>query len=217
MLAEMSREIHHHLFSLVRSNLGLYPPFPLTSLIYVSLFRQARIQYSSNLSYITSFSNNEYRSQHSEMVGSYIVALQLCMSTVTTISTVTSFQKLTIDHRYGMLSSPNMKEVADKYQWVQYSESLYPRYWHHDLVPCLVPTVLIPSFSGSTRVDARLAFGILIFFGPQTLIQLYWLYKLYMKPNTKESEDSDAVRYAPFFVLGNICIGIWMSTLHLDP
>ncbi|CCG80687.1 protein of unknown function [Taphrina deformans PYCC 5710] len=54
------------------------------------------------------------------------------------------------------------------------------------------------------------AFGILIFFGPQTLVQLYWLYKLYMKPNTAESEDSDAVRYAPFFILGNICIGIWM-------
>ena len=42
---------------------------------------------------------------------------------------------------------------------------------------------------------------------PQTLIQLYWLYKLY---NKKNDDKDDSIKYAPTFILGNICIGVWM-------
>jgi len=86
--------------------------------------------------------------------------------------------------QYGMNSSPDMKQVADKYH-AMFSPQPY---------------------------------GIGAFFLPQAAIQLYWLYKLYRKQDRPASNatgkgsgsDDEAVRYAPFFILGNVCIGIWM-------
>lgn len=88
---------------------------------------------------------------------------------------------------YGMLSTPNMKDVADKYH---------------------------AFFSPQP-------FAIALFFFPQSCIQVYWIYKLFKSSraageslNGDEAEassgDEEAVTYAPFFILGNVCIGLWM-------
>ncbi|CCG82287.1 protein of unknown function [Taphrina deformans PYCC 5710] len=80
---------------------------------------------------------------------------------------------------YGMLSDPNMKDVADKYH-----------------------AFLSPN-----------PFAIALFFFPQSVIQVYWIYRLYRSStasNASEEGDDEAVRYAPVFVLGNVCIGLWM-------
>lgn len=86
---------------------------------------------------------------------------------------------------YGMLSSPNMKDVHD---------------------------ANLAAFSPQP-------FFIAGFFGPQQLIQLAWLYKLWTSPppssssTTSKEDDADTremIRYVPVYVLGNICIGTWM-------
>ncbi len=51
------------------------------------------------------------------------------------------------------------------------------------------------------------------FFFPQMLIQAAWLYRLYMLDSTKPSERADLdemVDYAPYFMVGNIAIGMWL-------
>lgn len=51
------------------------------------------------------------------------------------------------------------------------------------------------------------------FFFPQQFFQLAWLYKLWKldSKNPKEKKELDEiVRYVPYYVLGNICIGTWM-------
>lgn len=85
---------------------------------------------------------------------------------------------------YGMLSSPNMKDVADKY--------------HAFLSPQ--------------------PFAIALFFFPQSCLQVYWIYRLFQQSrsnlsldsDTQDGDDTEAVGYAPVFILGNVCIGLWM-------
>lgn len=96
---------------------------------------------------------------------------------------------------YGMLSTPNMKDIAVKY--------------HAFLSP--------------------LPIAIAIFFFPQTILQVYWIYRLFKQSSSTSSplgdasgdehddlnnvtgeEDEEAVPYAPFFILGNLSIGLWM-------
>jgi len=51
------------------------------------------------------------------------------------------------------------------------------------------------------------------FFFPQQIFQLAWLYKLWsLNPsNPAQKKDLDTiVKYVPFYVLGNVCIGTWM-------
>ena len=51
------------------------------------------------------------------------------------------------------------------------------------------------------------------FFFPQQVIQLAWLYRLYkLSPeDPKERRDLDEmVDYAPYYILGNLCIASWM-------
>jgi hypothetical protein len=51
------------------------------------------------------------------------------------------------------------------------------------------------------------------FFFPQQIIQLIWLYRLWQGKNiqsTNEVEVQEMTDYAPYYVLGNVCIGSWM-------
>lgn len=93
---------------------------------------------------------------------------------------------------YGMLSTPNMKDIADKYH----------------------------------AFGSPAAFMIALFFFPQTLLQLYWIYGIYKRHGLKSgggalqlddsatggggASDDEAVKYAPVFALGNLSIGLWM-------
>lgn len=74
--------------------------------------------------------------------------------------------------QYGMLSSPNMKDV------------------HDDNLSFFSPQ---PYF-------------IALFFFPQQIVQLVWLWKLWKKDGT-EKEVQEMVNYTPVYALGNICIG----------
>jgi hypothetical protein len=47
------------------------------------------------------------------------------------------------------------------------------------------------------------------FFFPQQIIQLIWLYKLWHADGSEE-EVNEMTNYAPFYALGNVCIGTWM-------
>jgi hypothetical protein len=89
----------------------------------------------------------------------------------------------------GIMSDPSMKDVADA---------------HHAFL-------------------APQPFAIALFFFPQTIIQVYWIYKLAKSQQSysrlwnegeQANEDSsavdEAVRYVPYFALGNVCIGLWM-------
>jgi len=53
------------------------------------------------------------------------------------------------------------------------------------------------------------------FFFPQQFIQLAWLWKLCRGNGTKE-EIQEMVDYAPYYALGNICIGTWMFFWNSD-
>lgn len=51
------------------------------------------------------------------------------------------------------------------------------------------------------------------FFFPQQIAQIAWLYRLYKLDARKPVERSDLdtmTDYAPYFILGNLCIGTWM-------
>lgn len=51
------------------------------------------------------------------------------------------------------------------------------------------------------------------FFFPQQLFQLAWLYRLYKldpKKPTERVQLDEMVDYAPYYILGNVCIGTWM-------
>jgi hypothetical protein len=48
------------------------------------------------------------------------------------------------------------------------------------------------------------------FFFPQQLFQLAWLYNVYMAPKNSDTETNEMVKYVPYYVLGNVCIGTWM-------
>lgn len=45
------------------------------------------------------------------------------------------------------------------------------------------------------------------FFGPQQIIQLLWL-REFWRPDSQVERGT--VAYAPWYALGNICIGVWM-------
>jgi len=81
--------------------------------------------------------------------------------------------------QYGMLSSPNMKDIHD---------------------------ANLSFFSPQPYFIAG-------FFFPQQLFQLTWMYRLW-KLDSKNPKDKKAldqiVKYAPYYVLGNVCIGLWM-------
>ena len=47
------------------------------------------------------------------------------------------------------------------------------------------------------------------FFFPQQIAQLFWLWKLWQADGTRE-ELAEMTDYAPFYALGNVCIGTWM-------
>jgi len=47
------------------------------------------------------------------------------------------------------------------------------------------------------------------FFFPQQIVQLVWLWRLWSAKGT-DKEVGEMVDYAPFYVLGNVCIGTWM-------
>ncbi|KAF2503005.1 hypothetical protein BU16DRAFT_568985 [Lophium mytilinum] len=63
--------------------------------------------------------------------------------------------------------------------------------------------------------DANLAafspqpFAIAGFFFPQQIFQLVWLYKLWKGQGTR-AEVQEMTSYAPYYILGNVCIGTWM-------
>lgn len=48
------------------------------------------------------------------------------------------------------------------------------------------------------------------FFFPQQLFQLAWLYNLYRAKAASEPGVADMLKYVPYYVLGNVCIGTWM-------
>ena len=51
------------------------------------------------------------------------------------------------------------------------------------------------------------------FFFPQQFFQLAWLYKLWKLDPKKPAEKKDLdqiVKFAPYYTLGNVCIGTWM-------
>lgn len=51
------------------------------------------------------------------------------------------------------------------------------------------------------------------FFFPQQLFQMAWLYRLYKLDPKKPAERSELDQmndYAPYYVVGNLCIGTWM-------
>lgn len=50
-------------------------------------------------------------------------------------------------------------------------------------------------------------FAIAGFFGPQQILQIIWLRELFRQPNQVEKS---ALRYAPWYALGNGCIALWM-------
>jgi len=74
---------------------------------------------------------------------------------------------------YGMLSTPNMKDISDSH---------------------------VAAFS-----PHPMAIG--YFFGPQQLLQLYWLTRLWR--NGAEA-DRAQLEYVPYYALGNVMIGLWM-------
>ncbi|MCJ1354720.1 MAG: hypothetical protein MMC33_004709 [Icmadophila ericetorum] len=80
---------------------------------------------------------------------------------------------------YGMLSSPNMKDINDANQ----------------------------SFFSPQP------FFIAGFFGPQQILQVAWLYRLWKLSPSKPNEAPElakVVNYVPYYALGNVCIGTWM-------
>lgn len=52
------------------------------------------------------------------------------------------------------------------------------------------------------------------FFAPQQLFQLAWLYRLWkLNPRKTEAERREVdqiVDFVPYYVVGNVCIGVWM-------
>jgi hypothetical protein len=52
-------------------------------------------------------------------------------------------------------------------------------------------------------------YAIGLFFLPQQIAQLVWLWKLWRADGTRE-EVAEATDYAPVYALGNFCIGTWM-------
>lgn len=85
--------------------------------------------------------------------------------------------------QYGMFSTPSMKDVHDRNL----------SFWSPQ-----------PYFIAG-------------FFAPQQLFQLAWLYKLYRANSlgaqaspTEKRAIEQAVRFAPYYALGNVCIGTWM-------
>ena len=89
---------------------------------------------------------------------------------------------------YGMLSSPNMKEVADKVSN------------HHGMVI---------SFFSNCDHQNHYAFSpspvfIGAFFAPQMILQLAWIRKLF---NGEVQSDDAQLQYMPIYALGNFCIG----------
>ncbi|KKY16066.1 hypothetical protein UCDDS831_g07297 [Diplodia seriata] len=63
--------------------------------------------------------------------------------------------------------------------------------------------------------DANLSFfspqpyAIALFFFPQQIAQLVWLWKLWRKDGS-ERDVKEMVDYVPVYALGNVCIGTWM-------
>ncbi|KAF2723603.1 hypothetical protein K431DRAFT_282697 [Polychaeton citri CBS 116435] len=56
-------------------------------------------------------------------------------------------------------------------------------------------------------------FAIAGFFFPQQFFQLAWLYKLWKldpKNPTQKAELDEIVKFAPYYAVGNVCIGTWM-------
>jgi hypothetical protein len=64
--------------------------------------------------------------------------------------------------------------------------------------------------------DANLSFFspqpyfIAAFFFPQQLFQLAWLWNLYRARDSSDAGVAEMVKYVPYYVLGNVCIGTWM-------
>lgn len=54
------------------------------------------------------------------------------------------------------------------------------------------------------------AYAIPAFFGPQQIIQLVWLYRLCFAKDASAEELGAATDFAPYYALGNICIGLWL-------
>ncbi|GAA96931.1 uncharacterized protein L969DRAFT_19805 [Mixia osmundae IAM 14324] len=75
---------------------------------------------------------------------------------------------------YGMTTSPNMKEIAEK---------------HH------------VAFAGHP-------FAIAAFFSTQQVLHLLYLRRLWSGEHT--IQQNEAVNYAPWYSIGNVCIGLWM-------
>ncbi|KAF9630496.1 hypothetical protein BFW01_g1058 [Lasiodiplodia theobromae] len=77
--------------------------------------------------------------------------------------------------QYGMLSSPNMKDVHD----------------------------------ANLSFFSPQPYFIALFFFPQQIAQLAWLWKLWRR-NGSERDIEEMVDYVPVYALGNVCIGTWM-------
>lgn len=78
-------------------------------------------------------------------------------------------------------------------------------------------------------------FAIAIFFFPQTILQVYWIYRLWKNanqsnlsgepgeneglnsgPSDEDEELDEAAKYAPIFALGNFSIGLWMVSWNSE-
>lgn len=127
---------------------------------YMIVFQRQRIVSSTNL--LNLHFTQKYLIKHTIMGAELSTARWLAPT-----SFVIDFAAQT----YGMLSSPNMRDIHD---------------------------ANISFFSPQPYFIAG-------FFFPQQLFQLAWLYRLY-KAEASERGVSDMVDFAPFYVLGNICI-----------
>jgi len=88
--------------------------------------------------------------------------------------------------QYGMLSSPNMKDIHDR----------------------------------NLSFFSPQPFFIAVFFFPQQLFQLAWLYRLW-KLNEKKSgaerqELDQIVDFVPYYAVGNLCIAAWMFAWNAE-
>ncbi|PQE28097.1 concanavalin a-like lectins glucanase protein [Rutstroemia sp. NJR-2017a WRK4] len=82
--------------------------------------------------------------------------------------------------QYGMLSTPNMKDVHD----------------------------------ANLSFWSPQPYAIALFFFPQQIFQLVWLYRLWKldpKKSEKERRETEIMTdFVPFYALGNLCIAFWM-------
>lgn len=139
---------------------------------------------------------------------------------ITTASFVVNFATQV----YGMVSEPDMKQVADAVRSVR---PLHPHYQPPICFSCslYVPQTKSLYVGNDLRSQNHFAFSpnpyfIAGVFSLQSLIQVFWLRNLWKMPPPTVDEDVElaevreaSLAYSPIYSLGNFCIG----TSHLVP